>query len=132
MDVTRAGENITKDNKKGRERGRRSVWRLKVLGGRRGGGGDETEVPVGLRMRAVREAVRRVMGLWRESRKVVVMAKRGVRIARDDDGVRMVEEESSTTMRIGVSMMIVGRGMSLEELEVDGGMGLRAVLDEGL
>lgn len=44
-----------------------------VLGRRRGRRGDETEVPVGLRMRAVPEGVSRVEGLGGVTRIVVVM-----------------------------------------------------------
>ena len=63
--------------------------------GRRGGRrGDETEVPVGLRMRAVPEAASRIEGLGRVPRIVVAMvvgamvmreeSQRGVRIPGDD------------------------------------------------
>ena len=44
-----------------------------VVGRREGRRGDETEVPVGLRMRAVREAASRVEGLGRVPRILVVM-----------------------------------------------------------
>lgn len=50
-----------------------------------------------------------------------------------DDGVRMIEEQSSTTVRMSVPIICVRSGLALQELEVDGVMRLRAggvVLDK--
>jgi len=102
-----------------------------LRGGRRG---DETEVPVGLRMQAILEAASRVEGLGSVPRifigmvaGVMVMGeepKRGARIP-GDDGVRMVEDERSISVTMSVSIMFVGSGLALQELDVDGAVARR-------